>query len=367
MQVSAISQANTLNNKRNLSPNNSINVNFQGVHGTKLLNKLSETNNLEKSEVFDAMKGLFGFKSNRVKDIVSSFLDEIKELRQEVVAISAGKNAKLEEAERLYNEKLNNSLLREKQLNNTLQFKNEKIQQLTTEVEKLTEANKKYSLMSNVKSMDEIGVVTKSQVLDAAKKSYENLGTARESMYTFLTTGKGQEEVLAQVERSNVLAKAWKDGMSENPEIVEKVRGYNLYNITIPTNTVDNLKSLVKGALLGTKDDIWMYSKTMQNQIKENAKAIIFPHMNERFSNHKMTDFEKAKVLNEECTKLIKETIFERKAFEKGFNYLQNSEDVRIKTHIQGGNYLPEQTRLVMDDDRVFDYIGIREIGYYQK
>ena len=373
MQVSAISQANTLSNKRNLSPNSSINVNFQGVLGTKLLNKLSETNNLEKSEVFDAMKGIFGFKKNRVKDVVEEFLREIKELRQEIVAITNGKNAKLAEVERLYNEKLNNSLLGEKQLNNTLQFKNEKIQQLTAEVEKLTKANKKYSLMANVKSVNEIGALTESQLINVLKESYEKLGIARKSMYEFLTTGKGQEEALAQAERANVILKAYKDGMMNNPVIVRKCNEFNKNNISVSYTAEESLKSLIRGALIGAPDSSWMYSNAVQKQMTENAKAIILPHMNERYADYKMLEAEKIKVLDQEIPELIYDTIKLRKMFENGLNYIQTSAPQKNMKNIElykCEEFIPESIKLVAHDNDValnYDYASIINLGNRHK
>ena len=82
--------------------------------------------------------------------------------------------------------------------------------------------------MAKVKSIEELDVIMpKTAILTAQEEMKEHSEEARESMLNYLLTGKGQEAVLAQTERNNILMKAMQDGITQLPEVNEAIKGTN--------------------------------------------------------------------------------------------------------------------------------------------
>ena len=254
---------------------------------------------------------LFGIKTEAVQDVFESMSRTISELVRDnktVVQRLRAAEDKIADAPKQTRQAVTeaeNKLV--DSYRKIIEVKNSQIADRDRQIKEL----EKYKSSMYVKSIDEIGAVMPETILETIKAMGEHKIAARKSMFDYLMTGKGQEEALAQIERSNILTKAHMDGMFEIPDLKEAVKKAYYGE---PLFFVENL---IKNSLLGTEKSEYLNSKSIRNQVKTNAIAIASPFANERYSNTNLAN------LPSRIDKILDEVLEVRTSLANGMKQLK--------------------------------------------
>ena len=104
---------------------------------------------------------------------------------------------------------------------------------------------------------------------------------AEQSLLNYLFNGNGQEEFLAQMERSNKILKARSSGITEIPEMKEAFEGSKIYIGFSPAYVA---QQMMANALKNNEAGAQVNYAPIRKQIQENADAIINPMMKKNYS-----------------------------------------------------------------------------------
>lgn len=277
MQITAIN-SNYQTPKTQLKNNSQ--VNFRGRLGTKMLEKAG---GLELKSVLSEITGFFGLKTTKVKDVLESFIERIniqekasKVMKQDI-ASKGNKIAKLEEENKTLEQQ--NEILK-----TSLAGRDERIFNLQRDAIKKDEEIaylEPYRKMLAVKPINEIGVLMPDEVIEIIKMAKANESISIQSAYEFAMTGKGQEALLEQINRSNAIQKAFEDGMKDFPKLRESVNdmrfgfGYDQEALA---------RSYFVEALQRNKEGSYLVSKSIKSQIEQNIEAFLAPLRNPKYS-----------------------------------------------------------------------------------
>ena len=307
---------------------------FKGALGDKFVSKLAKGETVEVKEVMDAVKGTFGPKSEKVADVFESLLGRVQVLTSNNEANLRGRQiaeSKLAEVpKQIQDAELKTRAELSEAFQTVLNEKNAELAAKDVELKAAKEYAAKYEPMSSVKSIEEIGVVMPEQVIETLKEMVEHKAEAADSMFNFLMTGKGQEAAVAQIERHNVFARAFHDGVVNIPEVneaMDKIRYNNdLYVSSEPLSfTID----LIEKALRGNPKGSYLESYAIRNQVKANAMGFLTPMCNNKYSN--MSEEATSKHLDESFNSIIKFNKNLKKGKEK---YIKQYSDAVITENV---------------------------------
>ena len=138
---------------------------FKGALGQKVVNEIRTKKTVTVAGILAMVAGGIGLSKEKVSDVLESLLEEIENLRSSNESLS------------------------------------------------------KYKDMLEVKSIDENGVLTPSNVLELLNEIKEYEFVAYESLLNFVMTGKGKEDFIDQMNRYAVLSKADKDGTTKTSTV----------------------------------------------------------------------------------------------------------------------------------------------------
>ena len=217
--ISAITPAQTQISAPNYSKNSNVkNVNFTGHLGDKFVRQIMDGNDVNPKTVLSELKGTFGIKSEKVEDVMESFIESLKEaftqnksLRNEY--LNADKQIRefpveKEKAVRMAQDEMN------KNFGIYVRAQNEKMAAKDAEITELKSQLEKYEPLVKVKSVEELDTIMPEKAIEILDEIAANRIKARESMLNFLMTGQGQEEALKQLERVSMIKKAGSDGIN---------------------------------------------------------------------------------------------------------------------------------------------------------
>lgn len=253
------------------------NIAFRGMVGDRFVQEITVyQRNITANALLQASKGKFvGLDSGIVTDIFESFIAgltrEAKEkytLQERLKSLSKEVPERINEAIRATEDSIFTSV------RSALAIKDEEI----VEKERTIRELQRYESMAKVKSLDEIGTVMPETAIATAQEMREHQKEAKESMLTYLLTGKGQEAALAQTERSNILIKAMNDGITQIPSVADSIQGVDFAEPGF------YLKRLMEKALRSEEGSI-ILSPVLRNQVKENMLGLLLPHADEKYSN----------------------------------------------------------------------------------
>lgn len=259
--------------------NNSMNknsLNFKGAIGEKFVKEMASGEHVEPAKVMEAVKGTFGPKSEKVADVVESFTSKISALMYEnknlkhTVDMQSDKIADFPHEKEHAMETVRNEMIESFQ--QVLKGKDAKIAEKDAQIEQL----KKYENMAKVKSVDDIDVVMPDDAIKTVQDMVEHRVEARESMFNYLMTGKGQEKALEQIERNNIMMKASKEGSTGIDDVQKACHEASLAdeNYTLDANyTILMMEQALKGNPKGK----YLESAPIAKQVKENAMALLSP------------------------------------------------------------------------------------------
>lgn len=262
------------------------NLAFKGALGDKFVHEITVKRNAVSSRtLLEASKSSFmGLDSSKVGDIFESLSDNLMKVANE-------KRSLLEKIERIKDDL-------PKQIEKEFKFRESKILEefnsiLTKQNNKIDEQYKTiltlkaYESMAKVKPIHRLDTIMPETVIKNYQEMQEHEKEARESMLSFLLTGKGQEPALEQLERNNLNLKAIDDGITEIPEVIEALG-------TAKPHAVDPmyfLKSLAYDALKSEKGGV-IKSPVIRTQLKTNLMALIEPHCQKNNFNASKTYME---------------------------------------------------------------------------
>lgn len=264
-------------------------VNFTGNLGDKFVRQVINGTDIDPKAILSEAKGTFGLKSEKVEDIMESFIGKVKELFSDNMKLQG----KLNDAERkIYNfpdekqQAINETTTRLQQsFSQTISAKNQEITAKDKEVAQMKAEVAKYEPMVKVKSVEELDTIMPDKVSEILDELAEHKIEARKSMFDFLMTGKGQEDALTQVERNNQIMKARQDGMFNIPELDKKWNSITRQEEIWPSGDIHFTLNMIENALTGHPNGVYLSSPVIKAQVKNNAMAILTPMANGSKSN----------------------------------------------------------------------------------
>lgn len=252
------------------------NIVFRGALGDRFVNEITVNHQIvTTSSLLEASRAkLVGLDSGKVCDIFESFVDGLIAATKEKISMQDRIDSMCKELPQQIHDAIKAT---EQSLFSGFKAAiANKDREIETYVLKIRDL-KKYESMAKVKSLDEIDTVMPETAISTAKEMAEHKAEAEESMLTYLLTGKGQEKVLEQAERAQILVKAMQDGITEIPE-VENVIQDNRVNYAEPLHF---LKSMMFNVLQDDKASV-IVAPVFAKQIKTNMMGLLTPHCNEQ-------------------------------------------------------------------------------------
>ena len=258
---------------------------FKGALGDTVVKKIANKEALKATGIVAMAAGLIGLSKDKVNDIVESLVDRIYGLQNQNDALTK----ELQETKESSMQKENNMRAefaeRERNLRNTYgQAINQKDTEMNIAIAekdaKIAELQK-YEGMAKVKSVDELDIVSPEQFIELLKEAEDAEQKAEQSLLNYLFNGNGQEEFLAQMERSNKILKARSSGITEIPEMKEAFEGSKIYIGFSPAYVA---QQMMANALKNNEAGAQVNYAPIRKQIQENADAIINPMMKKNYN-----------------------------------------------------------------------------------
>lgn len=250
---------------------------FRGKLGDAYVAKVIQGEKVDVANVINSISGTFGPKKEKTVDVIESLITGLYKFvglnKENTAAINSAKQElsavpdRIRVAVSTKEEELYNSF------RSVIAEKDRVIAQKDEEISNL----KKYEGMAKVKSLDEIGLVMPEQVLSTLEDMKAHDEEAHKSLYEYVMTGKGQESFLKQMERNNLLLKAWKDGIYDIPNVknaADKAReeGFSFgYNASLVAYR------MLENILLIENNGAYLMSPKIYQQVKTNAESLISP------------------------------------------------------------------------------------------
>ncbi len=263
---------------------------FKGALGDKFVSKLARGEVVEAKEVMEAVKGTFGPKSEKVADVVESLLGRVQVLTSNNEANLKGRQIaerKLADVpKQIQDAELKTATEMRESFEATLKAKNAELAAKDAELKAAKEYAAKYEPMAKVKSIEELDVVMPDQAIETLNDMVAHKVEATDSMLNFLMSGKGQEAALAQIERQNVIQKANIDGVTKIPDVEKALNSVKQNENMYPgTHPLWFANSMISNALNGNSKALYLESKAIRNQVKENAMGLLSPMCDNKYSN----------------------------------------------------------------------------------
>lgn len=253
------------------------NIAFRGALGEKFVREITvNQRTVSANELLQASKGkLMGLDSGKVVDIFEAFSSSlVRETREKLSLKERIESFKKELPERIQEAIKHTEESIFSSVRPVLENKDKEIAKRDRIIAEL----KQYEAMAKVKSIEELDVVMPETAIATAQAMKEHAKEAQESMLTYLLTGKGQEAVLEQTERSNILTKAMADGVTKLPEVSEATNDLRF------AEPLYFLTSLMETALRDDRGAV-VVVPAIKAQIKTNITGLLAPHYSSRFSN----------------------------------------------------------------------------------
>jgi len=296
MNITGIT-ANYTSNAQNTNLNRNTAPAFKGALGDKFVREITKGGSVETKEIMEAVKGTFGLKSEKVSDVIDSLLGKIQSLMRE----NADKTNRIDE--QTHRAKQEMELLRsqtrkeiqetEERCQNSLRAKDNQLAAKDEEVRTAKELAAKYEPMAKVKSIEETGVVMPNDVLRVLNEMVENREKSIGSTVEYLMTGKGQEEALAQLNRSAVIQKAYREGIMGIAEIYEAANSIaREYGLRAGDPRCTLLRMIENGLCWDSKGS-YLSSPVVRQQVKTNAMGLLTPLCDEKYCNTNVGSTEK--------------------------------------------------------------------------
>ena len=217
-------------NHMNYAKNNSMTQNqiaFQGARGDEYVRQITTGSDVKPQDIMKEVKGTFGIKADKFEDIMESFINTIKDLTKDNRRLQQNLyEAKEEISQFPYKQsKLRGDIECQmiKMRQEALAAKDKEIEAAKAEAIEAKKELEKYKPLMNVKSIEEIGTVMPDKALETFKEMADHKIEATRSLFNFLTTGKGQEELLEQLNRATIMQKALQDGILDVPSVKEGI------------------------------------------------------------------------------------------------------------------------------------------------
>ena len=289
--MNTINQIHSYTNLRNYQNKKNSNPNFQGKIGEKVVKEITTNKTVTVASILAMVGGFIGLSKDKVSDVLEELTAKIKSLMDEKVELES---QNLELKKNLINTKSEKDIAKE-ELEKTLsrlQFVLQRNAAVVAPKDAKIAELQKYEGMAKVKSVDELDIVSPEQFVELLNEAKENQAVAEQSLLNYLFNGNGQEEFLAQMERSNKILKAKKAGITKIPEMLEE---YSKLNFDIgDDSSVYVAQNMMKNALINDLKGTYVNYPPIKKQIIENANAIINPMKTER----KYPDLSNEEVLN---------------------------------------------------------------------
>ena len=327
---------------------------FQGRIGDEFVAKLAKGADINTAGVMKELKGTFGLKSSNVEDALESLIGKVKELFNENKNITNRLNEAQDNIANFPKEKQKAVFEAENSLRNSFNLKinkkNQEIEQLKNEAEQAKILAAKYEPMVRVKSVEEIDTVLPKQAIQTIDEMIANKIPARKSMFEYLMTGKGQEKALEQIERNNVMLKAFRDDVTKIPSVAQKAEEMAENKMVYALNPAIYTLRLAEKSLKGAPDGANILSKSIKEQVKQNIlgllRSIEDGHIN-------------AEYLDRELNDVLKSSVEFHQNLQKGIDIAKkHNNDITNQFVEHKLNYDPDAACLTLKtkDGKVFDF-----------
>lgn len=253
-------------------------VSFKGTIGDTLLKEAAANKTVPTVEtIFSKIKSTFGVSADKTKDVLESFVGKIKSLTSENAnlreQLSTTVNSMEQNEQNAKNELANMEQWWRDSFAKTLEQKNTEIAEKDAKIADL----QKYEGMAKVKSVEELDEILPEQFLEILKEAKESEKKAQDSLLEYVFTGKGQEEFLAQIERSNKILKAKMAGIEEMPEMAA---AYKDSHLKLGFDPIYVAKYMLKEALINSEKGLQIMYPPVSKLVEENFNAITAPMRN---------------------------------------------------------------------------------------
>ena len=243
------------------------------------------------------MKGSFNYKAKDVEAVVKALVKCAQDKDNKIANLEASlqqTQADLAKEKRNVQKAFDASEANSNRCVESLRAKDVQLAQKDEELQKMRAFVEKYKPMCSVKSIDELDTVTPEVAFQTLEDMAANRSKAAESLVEFLTTGKGQEEFLAQLERNNIFAKAREDKVDQMPSIKDKceklIGEQHLFAGFYPSSFILNS---ISEALKTSPDGELIMNPKVKEQVKANAMALLAPVADNKFYNTQLPQIEK--------------------------------------------------------------------------
>ena len=212
--------------------NQNVSTSFGGKIGSRLISQVVSGTPLEANDVFNSMRKSVGMSRSKIKDIVESFVSYINRITHE------------------------NKIMKNQ------------IKDLRSEV------SRQKRVRASVRAIDDLEVPTPFNAIKIIKEMSENAINARKSLYTYLTTGAGEQEALKQIERNMLLYKASNSGILNIPKVSSELKNNKYADARISTKFI---LDMLTDSLSASPNPENLYSSAVREQIRINATALFNP------------------------------------------------------------------------------------------
>lgn len=259
---------------------NNSQVNFRGRLGAKMLEKAG---GLELKTVLSEVTGFFGLEAGKVKDVLESFVDRIniqekstKIMRQDIyskdnrIKTLESQNKTLEEQAEINRAAITGRDNKIAELQQTIINKDKEIAELEA-----------YRKMNGVKSFTELEIPTPNELLTTIQYAKDNEVDALQSALLFAMTGEGQEALVNQIERNNIILKGFTDGMKDIPKIKAALNGSH-FGLGYDSEFI--ARCFFTDALKRSQEGSYLVSNSIRSQVEANMEAFLAPLRNPKYS-----------------------------------------------------------------------------------
>ena len=268
---------------------NTSQVNFRGPIGTKMLEKAG---GLELKSVLSQITGFFGLEAGKVKDVLESFIQRINIqekaamiLKQEIkskgdrIATLEVQNKKMEQEAEVLKASITGRDNKIAELQKTVVDKDKQIAELEG-----------YRKMADVKPISELGILMPKEVIAAINEAKENDVKAIQSAFEFAMTGKGQEELVKQIDRNNIVYNAIKDGMKRIFEVENSLEECSKNGLPLGFNQEEFARIYFTKALEANAEGAYLESTSIFSQVLTNIDAFLTPLRDPKYSYKPSSD-----------------------------------------------------------------------------
>lgn len=212
--------------------NQNSSVSFSGKIGRKLIAQVTNGTPLEVKDVFNSMRKPIGMSRSKIRDVIESFVSYINRITQEN-------------------------------------------KEMRTQIKDLGgEISRQKRVRASVRAIDELDVPTPLNTIKTIKEMSEHAIDARKSLYTYLTTGTGEEEALKQIERNMVLHRASNNGILNLAPVKAELEKNGFADARSQTKFV---LDFMTDSLSAAPEKLNLYSSAVREQVRINAMALFNP------------------------------------------------------------------------------------------